>query len=96
MRHLKSGPKLADLFVFNVHADVETQDLEEFVKGEDIDIESLDCISHPDSYMKSFKLCVNNKFMDKIMDENFWPEGIACRRYFKPRMNTHNGEQVTA
>ena len=40
--------------------------------------------------MNSFKLCVDVKFKYTIMETDFWPEEIPCRKYFKLRNNNNN------
>ena len=62
---LRGGPKITELFIFNV------------------------CPDTSESIRKSFKLCVDVKFKDTIMEADFWPEGIACRKYFRPRISNN-------
>ena len=86
---LRGGPKITELFIFNVCPDTSDNDLKDFIENEGIEILSLNCISHQESIMKSFKLSVDVKFKDTIMEADFWPEGIACRKYFRPRINNN-------
>ena len=38
--------------------------------------------------MKSFKLTVQTCFKDRLMSEDFWPDGIGCRDYVEYRRFT--------
>jgi hypothetical protein len=51
---IKSGTKYTELFIFRVHDDVTGQELHDFVIGEDVNIISLDKVSHEESRMSSY------------------------------------------
>ena len=73
------GPKCVDLFVFNVDKKVEEDSIKDFlVQEENISVVNVECVSHINSYMKSFKIRVDQMYEAKLMDAEFWPEGIGC------------------
>ena len=85
------GPKCIDLFVFNVDKKVEEDSIKDFlVQEENISVVNVECVSHINSYMKSFKIRVDQMYEAKLMDAKFWPEGIGCRKYVKPRYPAKN------
>ena len=83
---LRGGHKYADIFVFRVHRDVDGEEVKSFIKDEDIPVMDFRIISNREARMKSYKVTIRNHDYEKVMDVNFWPDGIACRRYISPRI----------
>ena len=74
------------LFVYRIHAETEAIDIHELVSGLGHEVRNVDCVSHPDSKYKSFKLTVSLRDYDKVYNVNFpWPEGVRVRRYNIPQ-----------
>ena len=92
--NLKSGAKYCDLFVFKVHNDVTLDELESWIKGENIGVESLKQVSHAESVMKSFHLKIEIKDKDKVMSEDFWPNGIGCRDFINFSRSINRGGRL--
>ena len=36
-------------------------------------------------WYKSFKICVDVSLKDKVLNEQFWPKGVFCRRFLYPK-----------
>ena len=87
---IKSGAKYCDLFVFKIHSDVSENELKTFIEDsyegeESIKVVSLKLVSHIDSRMKSFHVKIESKDREKLMSEEFWPNGIGCRDFINNR-----------
>ena len=82
---IKSGLKHVDLFVFRVHCDVEDESLSSFLTDENISVIKFEKVSHDDSIMKSYKVTIKHDDLEKVMNEDFWPDGIGCRKFFSKR-----------
>ena len=74
-----------DLFVFHVAKDTEIGDLKQYIGDKGIECIDLQCMSHPDSVSKSFKLSVSDKHYKDLLSEEAWPTGVKVRRFIPPR-----------
>ena len=70
-----------DIFVYRVENDALESEIECHVKDNGIVPRSVETVSHADAMYKSFKLTVSVNDMGKVLDADFWPEGIMVRRY---------------
>ena len=70
-----------DIFVYRVENDALESEIECHVKDNGIVPRSVETVSHADAIYKSFKLTVSVNDMGKVLDADFWPEGIMVRRY---------------
>ena len=70
-----------DIFVYRVENDALESEIECHVKDNGIVPRSAETVSHADAMYKSFKLTVSVNDMGKVLDADFWPEGIMVRRY---------------
>ena len=87
-KSIKSGKKLIDLFVFRIHCDVEPEHVVNYIKR-DVNVEQFVKISHNDAQMQSFKVTVKSDDFETVMDQNFWPAGVRCRRFFSKNFGFH-------
>lgn len=87
---LKAAQENVELFVFRIHKDVDDAELRDYIERENVDIQELECISHGDAIKKSYKLTIIKENEDKVLNENFWPEGIACRKFYRQRTKFNN------
>ena len=70
-----------DIFVYRVENDALESEIECHFKDNGIVPRSVETVSHADAMYKSFKLTVSVNDMGKVLDADFWPEGIMVRRY---------------
>ena len=70
-----------DIFGHRVENDALESEIECHVKDNGIVPRSVETVSHADAMYKSFKLTVSVNDMGKVLDADFWPEGIMVRRY---------------
>lgn len=67
-----------------VDPETRTQDLKVHLNDYDITVNELDCISHPDSRYKSFRLSVPSRSLEDVLDPELWPSGVKVRKYIAP------------
>ena len=51
----------------------------------DVDVRSLESVSHKDAKYKSFKLEVSKDDYNKLFSEDAWPNGICVKQYISKR-----------
>jgi hypothetical protein len=73
-----------EFFISNVSIDVTVEDIQHLL-GEKVTVLWCDQISHPDSSSRSFLLIVSNADAKIVRDPNFWPPGIECRDFVRPK-----------
>lgn len=80
-------PPLRHLFVYRVEKDVEDDDIVQYLKESlpETPIMGVECISHPDSKFRSFKVSCQHMVIGNLMDASVWPEGMRVRRYSTER-----------
>jgi hypothetical protein len=84
-RHIKSGLKNIDIFIFRVHCDVKDDTIQQFMTDENVSVVKFEKVSHEDSLMKSYKVTIKFDDLKLVMDEDFWPDGIGCRKFYSKR-----------
>lgn len=82
---LKGAPNHAEIFVFRLDKDTDPGDVQEHVESSNVQVVDINKTSHEDAKFCSFKLTINFSDLSNVLSENFWPENVACRRFFKPR-----------
>ena len=83
-RNAGQHPRMKDcqhLFIFNVDKDVPTDAISELVNDAGLSYVALKCVSHENARSKSFKLSLTPEVYDRIYKREFWPEGIAVKRF---------------
>lgn len=78
--------------MFNVNKNVSEDVIKEFLRQDNVNVIALECVSHKDSYMNSYKLRVDSKDESRLMEPEFWPERIGCRKYIRARLNKYGRE----
>jgi hypothetical protein len=82
---IKSGLKHTDMFIFRVHYDVDDDQLKQYLIDENVSVIKFSKVSHDDSLMKSYRVTIKYDDLGKVMNANFWPDGIGCRRFYGKR-----------
>ncbi len=82
---LQSGRVHADIFVSRVSPDAADDSIKTYLVSEGVDVIDVEKVSHPMSFTKSFKVRVKASKADEILSPDFWPEGIASRRFYAKR-----------
>ena len=83
---LKGADKHTDIFIFNVQKEFTSDDIMEYLKDNNIYCNLAEIVSHKDHITRSFKINILYKDMDSVMEPEFWPVGIGCRRFIRKRV----------
>lgn len=70
-----------ELFIFRVHADTVDDEIKDYAIGVGVDVLNIECVSHPNSKFKSFRLTVPASQFRSLFDEELWPVGVRVRKY---------------
>ena len=82
---LRAGPVTRELFVFRVHPDHNEDDIKSFLNDEGVDVTPIERVSSDSSYTHSFHFVIKLLDADHVFKQDFWPDGICCRRFFHRR-----------
>ena len=69
-----------DIFVSRLHCDINSD--KNYLESKHIITRNVECISHPDSKSRSFKLSVPKSMFKTVFDATLWPEGISVKQYY--------------
>jgi hypothetical protein len=69
------------LYVFHVNPDVSTDDLKKHIVKSGVPVRGIHRISRDDWLHGTYKVDINARDLDRVMDKNFWPEEICCREW---------------
>lgn len=73
-----------DLFISRLVKETKDSDLERYVRDSGFTVNDLECISHPDAKMKSFRMSVPKSEFPKLLSDSLWPSGVRVRKYIPP------------
>jgi hypothetical protein len=73
------------LHVSNINKDVSEEALKKHITENGVYVFNVRCVSHMDSYRKSFKVGVKESDLEKMFDETIWAEGIKVREWVSNR-----------
>jgi hypothetical protein len=79
---ISAQSKRSELFVTHVHRSTSVRDLQDYVSH--IPNVTVERISHANARFQSFVLTVPMDHINNVLDFNFWPRGIECRRFHRP------------
>ena len=82
IRGLKSTPSpCRDFFIYRVNKDINDLEIKEYLAGNNIELVSIEKMSHTDSHFHSFHVAVRKQDAQQIMDPEICPRGICIRRW---------------
>ena len=75
----------SSIFIFNVRRHVSMDVVKEFLENEDIAVHNIcDCTTIKNKY-NCFRIDIYSNDYEKVMKEDFWPNGVGCRRFYQAR-----------
>lgn len=85
---LKCAKSVFDIYVGRCDINVEESDIMKYIKSNlEIDIKSITKLKGRSMYSNSFKITLDSEYKDKLLNEEFWPSGIICRKFYNNRYN---------
>ena len=61
------------------------EEVKDYIKGQGVDVVELEQLATKHALFQSYKLVIKRADVNKVMEDIFWPEGVTCRPFFKPR-----------
>ena len=94
---MKGADLTVNKYIGRLHNDVSIDDMRQFLEGQNVSVIELQQLLTKHDRFKSFRLRVKRDDL-KIMEErDFWPEGVLCGPYFRPKTSEerHNANGGT-
>ena len=82
---LKGAPRRVDMFVFHLEKETDIDLVQTYVEDKNVNVFKAECVSHEDSVYKSFRITVDFSDRERMLEEDFWPQGVGCRQFFRRR-----------
>ncbi len=77
---IQGGKTEVDIFVFRVSKKIPAEKIKSYLTEENIEVESIEQASTDDvSRFRSFHVVIPRSQIDKVMNPEFWPNGVGCR-----------------
>ena len=86
---LRAAPRRFEFVVFNITNDHGTESVRDYINNSDANVLVIKTLTTPNATTDRlmFKVDVNYKDRDSVMDSDFWPENVGCREfYFKRKL----------
>jgi elongation factor P hydroxylase len=74
-----------ELFIYRVCPDTDDNEIRSLFDDANIDVIEFEKVSHVAAPLKSYCVRVALADLNKVCNEDFLPENVACRRFYKPR-----------
>ena len=75
----------------------DTDDIKQHMEDRGVTVEEISKVSHPEAKFKSFKIQIPAESEKQILDSEFWPQGMMCKRWWDRDddvVNSQPSEQV--
>ncbi len=89
---LQSGSGRVTIIVQYVRKQYENDDIKKYLNDENVNVDNIETVSHPESLTKSFKVDIKYHDKSKVVSEDFWPQGIGCRLWRSKRFQNTEGQ----
>ena len=81
-------PPDRDLFLYRVDSDFNESNVTEHIEDNNVKVRNIEIKSVDEARFKSFKITVSVKDVEKMLHDDFWPEGVMIRRWRNPKNQT--------
>ena len=71
-------PPSCYIFLYHIQRG-DPRSVTDYLNKRNLKVEKIEVVSHPGAKFKSFKICVPKTSLNKLMSEDFWPDGAYCR-----------------
>lgn len=82
---VKGECRKADLFLYRVCHETDDNSIRHLFTDANIPLYDFNRVSHPDARMKSYRVTVAANDIVKVCNDEFLPEDIMCRRFYRPK-----------
>ena len=84
---VKGADLTVNKYIGRLHNDVTSEAMREFLVAQQITVVKLEQLETKHGRFKSFRLRVKRDDLEKIEQRDFWPEGVLCGPFFRPKTN---------
>ena len=77
-----SQPRTAALFVHRINKNIGPEDVKEVCEAGGVHVYEIEEVSKENASMRSFRVVIDFIKLDTALTDEFWPEGVGCKRYF--------------
>ena len=93
---MEGAPHPQKIIFINRVAKGNSRTIVNFLSKNNIKSQEIEMVSHPDAKYKSFKFKVFKNDLNKVLDKNFWPDGLNVRMWKQNKSvffnnNSNNG-----
>lgn len=82
---LKSVDKFKWVFISRCAPDTSVEDIVSYITCDGIEISKSEKLKTKYSDYSSFKVCILDKYFERVLCPDFWPEGVFVKEYDPPR-----------
>ena len=84
---VKGADLTVNKYIGRLHNDVTSEAMRDFLVAQNITVVELEQLETKHNRFKSFRLRVKRDDLEKIEQHDFWPEGVLCGPFFRPKAN---------
>ncbi len=85
------GRQEVNMFVFRAEKGTSKRVVHRHCEKQGVPVINIKRKSHDEARFASFKLTIDRENIDRVMDEEFWPQGVGCRFYKRYRARDGQG-----
>ena len=84
---LRAAPRRFGFVVFNITNDHGTESVKDYINNSYVNVLGIKTLTTPNATTDRlmFKVDVNYKDKDSVMDSDFWPKNVGCREFYFKR-----------
>ena len=82
---LSSGQRVLDVFVGGCGLETTVEEIKNYCSVNEINVKKCETLVTKSEWYRSYKISVDALNRDKLLDAEFWPQGIFVRKFFRPR-----------
>ena len=84
---MKGADLTINKYIGRVHNDVSQEDVRKFLVDQNVTVMELEQLDTKHNRFKSFRVRVKRDDLEIIEERDFWPQGILCGSFFRPKAN---------
>ena len=84
---ISAGDRIVDIFVGGCGQTCTSEKITDFCVKYGIPIRKCEELKSASEWVKSFKVSATFENREKLLDGNFWPQGVFVRKFFRRRIN---------
>ena len=87
---VKGADLTVNKYVGRFHNDVSTENVKSYIEDQGVSVVELELLDTKHQRFKSFRIRFKRSQLGKVVDGEFWPEGVIVSPFFRPRVNGTN------